>query len=105
MSVYIPGMEMPKRCGECRMGFCKQIGCEMYIGFDDYAERRHPDCPLVHVPPRGRLGDLDALKEKLNALSSDHMHGYTSSTWDYICKQRSIIDNAPTIIPAEEGEV
>jgi len=61
MSILIKGVEMPKCCGECYVGFCKQIGCELSIGFDDYNKSRHHNCPLVPVPPHGRLIDADAL--------------------------------------------
>ena len=59
MSVLV-NMEMPQYCGACQVGFCKQIGCDKYIGFDNYATSRHPDCPLVKVPPHGDLIDMDS---------------------------------------------
>ena len=51
MGVYIKGMEMPERCGQCflRVGNCKQR---------TYMERRPKDCPLVEIKePHGRLID------------------------------------------------
>lgn len=48
MSILIRGMEMPKNCGTCflRVGGCKQ---RMYI------EHRPKGCPLIELPPHGRL--------------------------------------------------
>ena len=55
-------------------------------------------CPLVPVPPHGRLIDADALK-------SDGFHMIVCYTgkmpYEYTAM---LIDDAPTIIPAEEGE-
>lgn len=92
MSILIKGMEMPKSCGECYVGFCKQIGCELSIGFDDYKISRHPNCPLVPVPPHGRLIDADALLDDLLFPSKQFEQG-----------MRELIGDAPTIIPAEEA--
>lgn len=39
-------MKLPNCCGECAIGFCMQIGCENFRGYDDYAKNRHPNCPL-----------------------------------------------------------
>ena len=91
MGVYIKGMEMPKRCGGCflRVGECKQR---------IYMEDRPHDCPLVHVPPHGRLVDADRLLSEYMKRMYYHLpNGDTAIP---------IIDveNAPTIIPAEEGE-
>ena len=88
MSVLIKGMEMPSKCGECflRVGECKQR---------IYMEKRPPHCPLVEVPPHGRLIDADELE--------------TDTEWserydDYTAFSRAQINAAPTIIEAEEGE-
>lgn len=85
MGVYIKGMEMPQCCGDCHIGFCKQIGCELYIGFDNYATSRHPNCPLGDVStPHGDLIDRDALPT-------------SRVEWEDIV-------NAPTVIEAEKGD-
>lgn len=70
MSVYIKGMDMPKRCAECTfetlfsddMHYCttKQLSTE------DYWECRPPFCPMTEVSePHGRLIDADALADDL----------------------------------------
>ena len=54
MSVLIRGTEMPERCGQCflRVGKCKQR---------IYMEQRPKNCPLVEIPPHGRLIDANKL--------------------------------------------
>ena len=100
MGVYIKGMEMPKHgCDHCflRTGnYCGRI--EKDESVVEYARRneRHPDCPLVPVPPHGRLGDLDALLESKDILDDI---GWPDAYLPY-----STIEAAPTIIPAEPGE-
>jgi len=98
MSVIIKNVEVPQYCGACHVGFCKQIGCELYIGFDDYATSRHPDCPISNIPtPHGRLIDADALADNWYyasaALQQDDVR-------KVVCLDD--IDSAPTIIEAEE---
>ena len=39
-------MDMPNCCGDCYVGFTKQIGCDKHIGFENYDTVRHPDCPI-----------------------------------------------------------
>ena len=51
------------------------------------------DCPLKGLPPHGRLIDADAT-EKL-------FRGMGAEVWD---DSADIIAEAPTVIPAEEGE-
>ena len=90
MSVLIKGMEMPTSCAECELAeHYERYELEHYCPFTGwYAD--YEKCPLVPVPPHGRLIDADEL-----AATCDEPH------W---CAWLSDIDNAPTIIPAEEGE-
>ena len=60
MSVLIKGMEMPKRCGECPLSLYPHSPCWENGGALDW-ENRPNWCPLVFVPPHGRLIDADAL--------------------------------------------
>lgn len=48
MSVIVKGMEMPKNCT------CCPICCGLPYQHRDEKGRR-PDCPLVELPPHGRL--------------------------------------------------
>lgn len=96
MGVYIKDMKMPTSCANCQFsGFgglrCERVVC-MFTGANAYMnEVQYLDnCPLIPVPPHGRLIDVEALKPyRLN----EHY------------KYRLVFDadevaNAPTIIPA-----
>lgn len=99
MSVLIKGMEMPKSCDECRIMVFEDTNCvpELFCGCP-IVFKAHPQgvghrpdyCPLIPVPPHGRLIDADALM-KLEVIPSDN--------WVF-----RAVEKAPTIIPAEEGE-
>ena len=64
MSVLIPGIEMPKRCGECPLSLYPHSPCWKNGGALDW-ENRPNWCPLVPVPPHGRLIDADVLAEQM----------------------------------------
>ena len=101
MSVLIKGMEMPKNCWECRMvdtefSFCHAMDSYPKDEGGHYVLNAEiPDwCPLVPVPPHGDLIDRDKLREKEFIQDGDA----------YAVVMSRDIRNAPTIIPAEEGE-
>ena len=97
MSILIKGMEMPKNCWDCPLRNTKPCPCKGYSTALEYVTERHTDCPLVSVPPHGRLGDLDALEAKC-----------TNEKGSYFSYEAAIIgeavSSAPTIIPAEEEQ-
>lgn len=82
MSVLIRGMEMPKNCDDCFLADC-YWACN--------SKSKH--CPLVEIPPHGRLIDADFLLAEYDKIHVGKPGG-----------ARLLIANAPTIIPAEEGE-
>lgn len=87
MGVYIKGMEMPKNCGIC--GF--KDGCEFSVPLTE----RPFDCPIIEVPPHGRLIDADKIR-------------YHSGTWEkgFDWVMQSEIALMPTVIPADkDGEI
>ena len=106
MGIYIRGMEMPKGCAFCRIG--KRNGKKMVCPLCDEewdvhdpmsADHRLDNCPLVPVPPHGRLGDLDALYEVVKKRTRNWAGGWN----DIMCALTGDdIKNAPTIIPAEQ---
>ena len=57
MSILIRGMEMPNICAYC---FLDASECDLHAKVNIWRER-HPNCPLIELPPHGRLGDLDEL--------------------------------------------
>ena len=102
MSVIIKGMEMPKDCISCEFSYPMFEGI-WYCGYtgkyideendEEYYEAAYSyDCPLVEVPtPHGRLIDAD----KVSFTMTDSIeHG----------RAEEAINNAPTVIEAEEEE-
>ena len=95
MSILIKGMEMPKTCGECRFsvdGWCYAIASN-----DDQPGYIKPYekakwCPLVPVPPHGRLIDADALLADVRAHSESYFADDFAHEW---------VDVAPTVIETE----
>lgn len=120
MSVLIKGMEMPPSCEKCRFsGFgglrnervvCMFTGANAYMNEVQYLD----DCPLIPVPPHGRLIDADALAHDLEfdiendqrALDQMDFVGKERALiqFDKDCKQNCMwyLSEASTIIPAEE---
>lgn len=114
MSVYIRGMEMPKKCADCRFfhyeghdAFCCKALKELI--YDDGEvfkpwKKRLKNCPLIPVPEHGRLGDLDAAVELAMQYCPDD-DGACSKAGSDLRELLDEIEGLPTIIPADkEGE-
>ena len=111
MSILIKGMDMPKRCGECPLSLYPYSPCWKNGGALDW-ENRHNRCPLLPVPPHGRLGDLGELaKIVLNWITTQEKAypNEDSNALSWRLGARAMgnqiyrdIEAAPTIIPAEE---
>lgn len=109
MSILIKGMEMPQSCASCPLSEEEFVQCKItrkrFLKAVDAMSRRHPYCPLVEIPPHGRLIDADAFtKDECNycdgaceALPCDCLN----CTADCRCEFMQDITNAPTIIEAE----
>ena len=101
MSVLIKGLKMPRNCYDCGVSFCAGgdlFWCglaETEVSID--TDERDPDCPLVPVPPHGRLIDADALLKGCERVATEY------ATREFAFSQTAI-ETAPTIIEAEEGE-
>lgn len=112
MSILIKGMKIPERCSECDFLWYSQINQTGKCGvnealFDGYMKARSPNCPMSELPHHGRLIDADALKEKqmYDADLFKGAHGLMEKARrDEALNAVANIVNAPTIIPAEEGE-
>lgn len=98
MSILIHGMEMPKSCAFCR--FCEGLadtpnGTCAFCAVDGKQRdaQTNDGCPLVPVPDHGRLIDADFLLAEYDKIHVGKPGG-----------ARLLIANAPTIIPAEEGD-
>ena len=106
MSVLIKDMEMPKSCAKCKL--FGEYGC-LIIGAVGYAltrGERNEDCPLVPVPPPGRLIDANKLNYKImyffHADSTTPGGGFFGGAQSAVPSVE--IKDAPTVIEAEEGE-
>ena len=100
MSILINGMEMPTRCCECRLSTCHSFKerplCDVLVEYMSYGEweaKRLDNCPLVPIPPHGRLIDADALKVSM----AKGFQGTLQEKLKYIFMA---VDDAPTVIPA-----
>lgn len=97
MSLIVKGIEMPKNCYECLVRNQGYSGDGMKCGktgsvssWYDGNRKRMDDCPLVPVPPHGRLIDADAeIGVNVTIMPGGR------------CRVDLI---APTVIEAEEGE-
>ena len=107
MGIYIKGMKMPSCCMFCPIS--NAIGCGMMnppvlmTSKEMLADR--PDwCPLVPVPPHGRL--IDASEEiQVQMYDDQHEDFYqVKMTIDDLLSQSWIDAKSPTVIPAEEEQ-
>ena len=97
MGVYINGMEMPNK----KNGAVLIIYPGGECAFED-----GKTYPAVPVQPHGRLIDADALDDILADQSEDaYNRTHAPRSWEKaLSAMRDYLDNAPTIIPAEEGK-
>lgn len=101
--ILIKGMEMPKDYSVIVKIFPDgRVGTIPYVQW--FKVDLIPGTQVVPVPPHGRLIDADKQDAQIDALIERHLHGYTKSTWDFVCELRDILKRNSTIIPAEEGE-
>ena len=111
MSILIKGMEMPTNCRKCRfdnVGWClatdrtdNRTRFVKGVTYDSPQEW----CPLVPVPPHGRLIDADVLMLKIldyiDEYSDVDENGWHNLKWCAMKETEMAINDAPTIIPAE----
>ena len=103
--ILIKGMKMPVRCEDCPMGHELNVGtcvtgygCLATLNMGNASIRpiscgtKPKWCPLIEVPPHGRLIDADAIEYNMSSLYSDKIKMVS----------KSAIENMPTIIEAEE---
>ena len=106
MSILIKGMEMPPNCDKCRIMTYEDTNCisvhELYCGcpivfraHPQHEEHRPDYCPLVEVPPHGRLIVADAAVANRNV----------NMNWCYdLSDLPDYLADCPTIIEAEGEE-
>ena len=122
MAVLVKDIKMPRSCESCP---CKTadafggLGCQAtgYIPFRKANQDRPDWCPLIPVPPHGRLIDADALIADLkqqckavwrtDAVSPDDYwitrnEAYNEALWKtWVESFFGYLQTKPTIIPAD----
>ena len=108
--ILIRGMEMPPRCGRCDLctqvfddGMFDHYECCITAAIIDNLGEQMEDCPLVPIPPHGRLVDARVLRNACYKHYSDFMDGVIDGKTALLNIEKEIIA-APTIIPASEEE-
>jgi len=111
--VYIKSDDFlfPQDCNHCIL--CVQCTgekyrrCEItYRPIRGDMDKRQKWCPLIAVPDHGRLIDAEELVKRWTAPSEYYPDNYSKSVYDNgklsVKDFRASINDAPTIIPAEE---
>ena len=101
MSILIKGAKMPKSCGECQstLGLFSSK-CPLFKDFPkkfDYDPEignkgRYDGCPLVEVPPHGRLIDENEILKHQDMVADCSVEMFVSV---------DDISDAPTVIESE----
>lgn len=114
MSIYIKDMEKPENCYACPCYNDEYGKCQIEGNWEKgYVYDATPDwCPLISVPPHGRLGDLDALPGQMQhnlfeiedkaekGLGFDETLRRGMQYGHAVCVDA--VNDAPTIIPADK---
>ena len=109
MSVIVKGMEMPKNCYDCpfiRASFAGDYYCAKSRGYEDDLKKlysqRMADCPLIELPPHGRLIDVDEPMTKISTMMQEPDYQHEGEGWMVgLIMARDAIDEAETVIEAE----
>ena len=106
--ILIRGMEMPTQCGNCPISTNTRRCTILWREFGNPSKRLQ-DCPLAPLPEgHGRLVDekwiKNAMITTLEALMRhpimDKQEAHLIAAFDTL---RVMLDDAPTIVPAEGG--
>ena len=111
MGVYIPNMEMPTSCPCELLGIGYDLYCSFVAGIParvkEYYEccqngMRPSWCPLIELPPHGRLIDADEMERFMSeGVRGDiRSYPYEDETWGEAFRW---MDSRPAIIPADGG--
>ena len=100
---------MPPNCALCeRWSICeclkeyKDYESILYA-VDDGDLVRADDCQLIELPPHGRLIDVDEPMTKISTMMQEPDYQHEGGGWMVgLIMARDAIDEAPTVIEAEE---
>lgn len=111
MSILIKDMKMPKMCCDCDLltdiDWGEQWECPITEKIvHKYVKERKgkpSDCPLIEIPPHGRLIDADNLMKPFRDLleKDEHSLDYYSVGYEGL---NAMINDLPTVIESEEQE-
>ena len=105
MGIYIKGMQMPKNCHSCPMclmRFCQAGDRELSEQETRPNAKRPEDCPLIPVPPHGRLIDETDVINHFVELANDPWNQNVCTSWsNAFAEAAGDICDMPTIIEAE----
>ena len=108
--IYIADMKVPDCCFHCPPDLATAVKCVRTRRFVPTWEHhtiqdgRHPDCPLVAVPDHERLVDAAYVRDAII------QHWASNNSDSYMYKRgmedaNECLRKAPTIIPADKGEI
>lgn len=113
--IYIPGMKLPENCFLCpahewfdfggkNHGYqCPILRTTTCISNCEARTKRRDNCPMIPVPPHGRLGDLDRLERMFADIDHAPYSGFDGEEAFYSAEDAArIIRLAPTIIPTDK---
>ena len=111
MSLLIKGLEMPSGCEHCP--FCidywatddkEEWRCIANMHLIEFFDTRLDSCPLIEVPPHGRLIDADELKEWIAQWFAKHKyyHPYSKSNDIPIPEVYDILEQMPPVDVVEQ---
>lgn len=122
MSILIKGMEMPQNCFLCKLSYMsgERLFCSAMKNEEVLRSKIDSNCPLIELPPHGRLIDADALVKdlkrqceevfKIDAVSPDDFwikrdKAYNERLWKTWCESFfEYLKARETIIEAEGRE-
>ena len=96
---------MPKNCAECKVNDVAKCGTnyKYLLEHEAYYDSVRSDCPLISIPPHGRLIDADAMKKSIHCTDSDEKKLLSPKQLHDVLD--GWIDDRPTIIEVEVGEL
>ena len=111
-SVLVKGIKIPSECRKCPfIAYYKGSGntwcnATSILLARDYQtikfDGRHPDCPLVEIPPHGRLIDADEFSRRMYSVAfveDTDMQKWDSGCWIRYKLFEQVLREQPTIEP------
>ena len=102
MDILIKNMEMPTNCFTCIFSELNDNGILVCIRLGKACTRSkvRPDCPIVELPPHGRLIDADKVIKSLKKQAMAYWRN--NPRYQIVMDVLDSIKNAPTVLEATE---